>query len=303
MNEDRPSSAPGDGRQRNLLERITQFFQSEPESKEELIEVLRGAHERDLVDADVQSMMEGVMSVSDQQVRDIMIPRSQMVVVEREDSLEEFLPIIIESAHSRFPVIGENRDEVIGILLAKDLLPFVAKGGESFNIREILRPAVFIPESKRLNVLLREFRSSHNHMAIVVDEYGGVAGLVTIEDVLEQIVGEIEDEHDYEDDEHNILATGDDVYRVRGLTPIENFNAQFDTQFSDDEFDTIAGLVMNEFGHMPKRGETLSMAGYEFKVMRADNRRLYLLEVSPAQDDEDETAEEDAAAAGIEQAK
>lgn len=281
------------GQNRTWLERIGQVFQGEPKDRDELVEVLRDSHGRGLLDADALAMIEGVLDVSELQARDVMIPRSQMVVVERGASLEEFLPTIIESAHSRFPVIGENRDEVMGILLAKDLLPFVADGGEGFNIREVLRPAFVIPESKRLNVLLKEFQASRNHMAIVVDEYGGVAGLVTIEDVLEQIVGEIEDEHDVDSDENNILPAGGASFSVRALTPIEDFNEHFGTDFSDEEFDTIAGLVMNAFGHMPKRGEQIEFADYRFTVQRADNRRIYLLEVAPAPRDDNDSSDEE----------
>jgi magnesium and cobalt transporter len=280
MNEDRPSE---EGRPRSWLERIGQILQSEPKDKEDLRQFLLDAQERTLLDHDAVTMIEGVMDVSEMQARDIMIPRSQMEVIERDARLADFLPVIIDSAHSRFPVIGENRDEVVGIILAKDLLPFVAQSeGSEFNIREILRPAMIIPESKRLNVLLREFQTSRNHMAIVVDEYGGVAGLVTIEDVLEQIVGEIEDEHDVDDEENYILPAGAGRFSVRALTPIDDFNAHFGTAFSDEEFDTIAGLVLNAFGRMPKRGEQIDFSGLRFTVQRADNRRIYLLEVGPA---------------------
>lgn len=283
MNDDRPSSttAAQEGRHKSWLERLGQVLQGEPRDRDELLETLQEAHQRNLLDADALSMIRGVLEVSELQVRDVMLPRSQMVVVQRDASLQEFLPVIIESAHSRFPVIGENRDEVVGILLAKDLLPFVAQGGESFNIRDILRPALIVPESKRLNVLLREFRSGRNHMAIVVDEYGGVSGLVTIEDVIEQIVGEIEDEHDFDDEENNILPLGERRWSVRALTSIEDFNDHFATAFSDEEFDTIGGLVLSAFGRMPKRQESTEMGGLRFRVVRADNRRIYLLEVSP----------------------
>ncbi len=284
MSEDRPSvTAPG-RQPRNWLERISQMLQIEPKDREELLELLRDARQRELLDADSLHMIEGVLEVSEMQVRDIMIPRSQMDVVERDASLSEILPLVIETAHSRFPVIGETRDEVIGILLAKDLLPFAAKGdGAGFNIREVLRPPFFIPESKRLNVLLKEFRSSRNHMAVVVDEYGGVAGLVTIEDVIEQIVGEIEDEHDIEVEESYILPVGDGRFTVRGLTPIEDFNEHFACNISDEDFDTVAGLVMNGLGHMPKRGESLDFDGFHFTVLRCDNRRIYLLDVKPTE--------------------
>jgi len=290
MNEDRPSGAAQEGRPRNWLERLGQILQSEPKDKEDLLNLLNDAQQRALLDRDAVTMIEGVMEVSEMQVRDIMIPRAQMEVIERDAGLVDFLPVIVESAHSRFPVIGENRDEVVGIVLAKDLLPYVA-GSTSveFNIRDVLRPAMIVPESKRLNVLLREFQTSHNHMAIVVDEYGGVAGLVTIEDVLEQIVGEIEDEHDVDDGENAILPAGEGRYSVRGLTPIEDFNEHFGTDFSDEEFDTVAGLVMGAFGHMPKRGEQIELSGYRFTVQRADIRRIYLLEVGPVPASEEPT--------------
>jgi magnesium and cobalt transporter len=281
MKEDRPTGAAEERPHRSWLERLGQVLQAEPKDREQLIEILRDAQERDVIEADALAMIEGVLSVGEMQVRDVMVPRSQMVVVEREEHLREFLPRIIESAHSRYPVIGESRDEVIGILLAKDLLPFVAQGTDAkFDIREVLRPAFFIPESKRLNVLLREFRQSRNHMAVVVDEYGGVAGLLTIEDVIEQIVGEIEDEHDIDEDEHDIVRLAANQFTVRALTPIEDFNEELGTTFSDDEFDTIGGLVMSAFGHLPKRDEVTVIDGYRFKVLRADNRRVHLLHVS-----------------------
>ncbi len=287
MNEDRPSGAAPDGRPRNWLERLGQLLQSEPKDKEDLLNLLNDAQQRALLDRDAMTMIEGVMEVSEMQVRDIMVPRAQMEVIEREATLAEFLPVIVESAHSRFPVIGENRDEVVGIILAKDLLPYVAGSTTSeFNIREVLRPAMIVPESKRLNVLLREFQTTRNHMAIVVDEYGGVAGLVTIEDVLEQIVGEIEDEHDVDDEDTFIQPAGKGRFSVRGLTLIEDFNEYFRSNFSDEEFDTVAGMVMGAFGHMPKRGERIELGGYRFTVLRADNRRLYLLEVMPLSHEE-----------------
>ncbi len=286
MSEDRPSSAADERPQKSWLERIGQVLTGEPKDRDDLLEILHDAKQRDLLDNDAYEMMDGVLSVSEMQARDIMIPRSHMVVVERDAALEAFLPIIIESAHSRFPVIGENKDEVLGILLAKDLLRHVGQAEGSFNIRELLRPALIIPESKRLDMLLKEFRSSRNHMAVVVDEYGGVAGLVTIEDVLEQIVGEIEDEHDVEDDENDILEAGPGLYTVRALTAIEDFNGYFSVDLSDDEFDTIGGVVTSGFGHLPKRGEEIDMYGFHFKVVRADNRRLHLLEVSRSEADE-----------------
>ena len=251
-----------------------------PRDRAELVEMLRAAARGGMLDADALSMIHGVLRVSDLQVRDIMVPRSQMVVVERDVPPEEFLPVIIESAHSRFPVIGESRDEVIGILLAKDLLTYFSAGRNvAFQVRDVLRPAVFIPESKRLNVLLKEFRASRNHMAIVVDEYGGVSGLVTIEDVLEQIVGEIEDEHDVEE-ENYIVKHSDISYTVKAIAPIEEFNKQFGTDFSDEEFDTIGGLVVHDFGRLPKRGEGMELGLLRIRVLRADNRRLHLLRVT-----------------------
>jgi magnesium and cobalt transporter len=271
-------SSNGSG-QRSWLERLGQALAGEPKDRQELIELLRDAQRRNLLDADALSMIESVLQVSELQVRDIMIPRAQMVVVNRDDTPADILAIIVESGHSRFPVIGENRDEVVGILLAKDLLRYRLDGGQRFDIRDVLRPAVFIPESKRLNVLLNEFRASRNHMAIVVDEYGGVAGMVTIEDVLEQIVGDIADEHDIEEGSF-IRRRSDTVYIIKALTPVEDFNAYFGTGFSDDEFDTIGGLVTHAFGRLPKRGETVTLSQLRFKVLRADSRRVQLLELS-----------------------
>jgi magnesium and cobalt transporter len=261
----------------------------EPQDREQLVELLRDAEQRNLLNPDALAMIEGVLQVSEMQVRDIMIPRSQMAIIEREAQLSELLPVVIEAGHSRYPVIGENKDEVIGMLLAKDLLSFTAGGeAERFNLRDILRPAVFVPESKRLDVLLKEFRSSRNHMAIVVDEYGGVAGLVTIEDVLEQIVGEIEDEYDF-DETAAILKLNDNEFTVKALTPIDEFNEYFGTDYSDEEFDTIGGVVMNSFGHVPKRNEIVVLDELQFRVMRADKRRVHLLKVvrRPAATDSD----------------
>jgi magnesium and cobalt transporter len=224
------------------------------------------------------------MQVSDMQERDIMIPRAQMVVIKAESSLEEILPQIIRSAHSRYPVIGDNPDDVLGILLVKDLLPqILRKETDAFDIRDLLRPTVVVPESKRLNVLLREFRQNRNHMAIVIDEYGGVAGLVTIEDVLEEIVGEIEDETDVEEDQF-IRRIGDDEYFIKALTPIEDFNEYFETRFSDEEFDTIGGLVIHAFGHMPARNETTRVGNFEFKIINADQRKIHSLRMRPVDD-------------------
>ena len=259
------------------LERLSNFLLREPEDREQLIEMLHAAYENNLVDADALSMIEGVLQVSEMQVRDVMIPRSQMDVIDITDPPEKFIPFVIETAHSRFPVIEENKDDIIGILLAKDLLRYYA--GEDFEVRDMLRPAVFIPESKRLNVLLKEFRSNRNHIAIVVDEYGGVAGMVTIEDVLEQIVGEIEDEHDFDEETH-IKARGDGTYAVKAVTPIEDFNEFFETMMDEEEFDTIGGLVLKEFGHLPRRGETVEFGGLQFTIANADNRVIRLLQVT-----------------------
>jgi len=278
MNDE--STNPDKEQKRSWLERLGQALQGELKDRDQLIEVLQEAQKNTVIDYDALTMIEGVIGVAEMQVRDIMIPRSQMVVVERDADLKVILQTVVESAHSRFPAVGENRDEVIGILLAKDLLPYFLDGEDTrFNLRDILRPAVFIPESKRLNVLLKEFRASRNHIAIVVDEYGGVAGMVTIEDVLEQIVGEIEDEHDVEEDAY-IFEHRNEEYTVKAITPIEDFNEHFQANFSDEEFDTIGGLVMNGFGHMPKRGEKLDLGDFHFKVLRASNRQIYLLQVS-----------------------
>ncbi|MBS1200169.1 MAG: hypothetical protein H6R27_847 [Proteobacteria bacterium] len=252
----------------------------EPRDRAELAEELREAGRRGLIDADALAMIEGVLEVADLQVRDIMVPRSQMVVLNRDDPPEVLLPAIIEAGHSRFPVIGEDRDQVVGLLLAKDLLRYFAEGGRAeFDMREVLRPAVFVPESKRVNVLLKEFRVSRNHMAVVVDEYGGVSGLVTIEDVIEEIVGDIADEYDIEEDQ-TIRRDGERQYTVHALARIEDFNDYFGAQFSDQEFDTIGGLVMHQFGRLPKRGESVSIEGFDFKVLRADRRRIDLLRVT-----------------------
>lgn len=257
------------------LERLGSLLLREPEDREQLIELLHSAYERNLLDADALSMIEGVLQVSEAQVRDIMIPRSQMDLVDINDAPEKFIPFVVETAHSRFPVIDENRDDVIGILLAKDLLRYYA--GEELNVREMLRPAVFIPESKRLNVLLKEFRSNRNHIAIVVDEYGGVAGLVTIEDVLEQIVGEIEDEYDFDETEDNIIRDRSGRYRVKALTEVADFNEAMGTSFSDEDFDTVGGLVISKFGRLPTRGEVIIFDNLKFHVLRADSRRLHTL--------------------------
>ena len=265
-------------RQPTLLERLSAFLLREPEDREQLIELLRSAHDNNLLDADGLAMIEGVLQVSEMQARDIMVPRAQMDVIDVNEPPDRFIPLVIETAHSRFPVIDENRDDVIGILLAKDLLRYYA-GEEEFNVRDMLRPAVFIPESKPLNVLLKEFRKNRNHIAIVVDEYGGVAGLITIEYVLEQIVVDIEDEYDFDEAEDNIVQEKRGIYRVKALTEIADFNTAFGTAFDDDEFDTVGGLVLKRLGRVPKRGEQLAIDSLTFRVLRADSRRIYLLQV------------------------
>ena len=263
----------------SLFERFGAWLAREPEDREELVELLRTSYERNLLDADALAMIEGVLQVSEMQARDIMVPRAQMDVIDIRESPDQFIPMVMQTGHSRFPVFGENKDDVIGILLAKDLLRYYA-GEEEFNVREMLRPAVFIPGSKPLNVLLKEFRKNRNHMAIVVDEYGGVAGLITIEGVIEQIVGDIEDEYDFEDVEDNIVPDKGGQYRVKALTEIADFNAVFGTRYGEQEFDTIGGLVLSRLGRVPKRGEQISLDNLVFKVLRADSRRLHLLQVA-----------------------
>ena len=262
----------------SLLERISHWLMREPEDREQLIELLHGAYENNLIDADALAMIEGVLQVSEMRVGEIMIPRAQMEVVDINDAPEVFIPHAIETAHSRFPVIDRDRDDIIGILLAKDLLRHYAEADA--DIRGMLRPVVFIPESKRLNVLLKEFRSNRNHIAIVVDEYGGVAGLVTIEDVLEQIVGDIEDEYDFDETEDNIIRENEGVFRVKAATEIDDFNQVLGAHFSNEEFDTVGGLVVSRFGHLPKRGETVNFDGFNFSILRADSRRLHAVRVT-----------------------
>ena len=262
-----------------LIERLSHFLLRGPEDREQLFELLKSSYEKNLMDADSLSMIEGVLQVSEMQVRDIMIPRSQMDVIDISHPPEKFIPFVMETAHSRFPVIEDDKNDVIGILLAKDLLKYYA--GDDFEIRDMLRPAVFIPESKRLNVLLKEFRGSRNHIAIVVDEYGGVSGMVTIEDVLEQIVGEIEDEFDFDETEDNIIQDKNGHYRVKASTEIEDFNEYFNVSFSNEEFSTIGGLIIQAFGHLPKRDEKIIFQGFKITILRADSRKLYsvLLEI------------------------
>jgi len=265
-------------RKPSWLDRLGALIMREPEDREHLVELLRSAHSRNLLDGEALSMIEGALQVSEMKVREVMIPRAQMDVIDINETPDRFIPSVIGTGHSRFPVIDRDRDDVIGILLAKDLLRYYA-GEEEFNVRQMLRPAVFVPESKRLNVLLHEFRKNRNHMAIVVDEYGGVAGLVTIEDVLEQIVGEIEDEYDFDELEDNVLREKGGRWRVKAATEISDFNQVFGTAFSDEEYDTIGGHVIHRFGRLPKRGETIAIDGLKLTVLRADSRRLYMLQV------------------------
>ena len=278
MSEDRFNSESGD---RTWLEKVALLFSSEPRTQEDLEDVLMVATENEVIDEGARSIIEGAMQVSKMQTRDIMIPRSQMNVIKADQTLEEVLPQIISSAHSRYPVVGDNPDDILGILLAKDLLPQILNADRSsFAICSLLRPTVVVPESKRLNILLTEFREKRNHMAIVIDEYGGVAGLVTIEDVLEEIVGDIEDETDTEEDMY-IRKISEDDFFIKALTPIEDFNEHFNTDFSDEEFDTIGGLVIQAFGHMPSRNEVTTVNKFEFKVINADQRKIHSLRMRP----------------------
>jgi magnesium and cobalt transporter len=269
-----------DNDDRSWVEKLTHFLSGVPQSRSDLKGVLSLAAENEIIDEDARTIMEGALSVSDMQVRDIMIPRAQMVVIKADIDLQEALPQIVHAGHSRYPVIDDSLDNVVGILLAKDLLPLILSRDSDFDLRVLMRPTVVVPESKRLNVLLREFRQNRNHMAIVIDEYGGVAGLVTIEDVLEEIVGEIEDETDTAEG-RNIRKISDSDYFVQAQTPIDDFNDYFDVELSDEEFDTIGGLVVNAFGHVPARNDTTTFDGFEFRVVNADQRRLLSLRVTP----------------------
>lgn len=267
---------------RTWMERLATFLGREPNTREELMEVLRDAEDRDVLSNDMLGMIERILQVSEMQTREVMVPKAQMVVIPKNATYESILPIVIESGHSRFPVIDETGNEVLGILLAKDLLQFcLTHHNQSFDLSKVLRPAVFTPQSKKLDILLREFRINRNHIAVVLDEYSHVAGIVTIEDVLEQIVGEIEDEYDIDEEDSQIKKHSDLSYVVKANTVIEEFNDYFKSNFSDDEFDTIGGLVLQAFGHLPKRGENVKFGGFRFKVLNADNRRIYLLDVKP----------------------
>lgn len=271
---------PSSHQDKSWLEKLVNSFSSEPQSQEELLQVIREAAQKQLVDQEALNIIQGALEVSGLHAREIMIPRSQMVTVNIDETPEALLPKVIESGHSRFPVIGENGDDIKGILLAKDLLPLILKGHNDFTLESVIRPATIIPESKRLNILLREFRENRYHMALVIDEYGGISGLITIEDILEEIVGEISDETDDEQDDLFIRKVADDDFIVKALTPIEEFNDYFKAQFSDEEFDTIGGLVMQAFGHLPERNETTSLEQFEFRVLYSDNRQIHLLRLS-----------------------
>lgn len=289
MSDERPTSShPG---RKSWLERLSDAFTGEPKDRDDLLTILNSAQENDILDNEAFKIIEGALNVSDMHVRDIMIPRSQMVSLETNDSIQHWLSLIVESGHSRFPVLGEHSDEVVGVLLAKDLLGLGLQTRFDLNdmktrLKAIIRTVNFVPESKRLNVLLKDFRSNRNHMAVVVDEYGQTAGLVTIEDVLEEIVGEIEDEHDDTVDA-NIRPNGNGGYLVQALTPIEDFNEHFETGFSDEEFDTIGGIVMHQFGKVPQRDESITLGELLIRVVNADNRRVRAFEVNRLQPEPD----------------
>lgn len=287
MSDDHPSSTTTekherpDKHERSWLDKLLHAFSAEPKSRDELLEIIKDAADNQLLDQEALSIIEGALDVSSLQAREIMVPRSHIVAIRLEDSPQEYLPQLIESGHSRFPVIGENIDDIKGILLAKDLLPLALKGTENFNLETILRPATIIPESKRVNVLLREFRENRYHMALVMDEYGGITGLLTIEDILEEIVGEIEDETDaLEEATDFIKRVSENDYIIKALTPIEDFNEFFNKEFSDEDFDTIGGILMQEFGHLPKRNEVVQMDNMQFRVLYADNRQIHLLRLT-----------------------
>ncbi|OOE54943.1 CNNM family magnesium/cobalt transport protein CorC [Salinivibrio kushneri] len=278
MNDDNSQNSDGPSR-KTFFERLGQFFQADPKDRQELVDVFRDSEQNALIDHDTRDMLEGVMQISDMRVRDIMIPRSQMVIVERSQSLEAIINIIIDAQHSRYPVISDDKDHVEGILLAKDLLRYLRPDAEDFDIEKVLRPVVVVPESKRVDRLLKEFQEERYHMAIVIDEFGGVSGVVTIEDILEEIVGEIEDEYD-DEDEQEIRQLSRHTFSVKALTTLEDFNEHFGAQFQDDVVDTIGGLVMTSFGHLPDRGEEVDIGDYHFKVTAADSRRIIQLQVT-----------------------
>lgn len=280
MNDDKPHPSSGSPK-RTWAQKLLQAFNGEPSTREELVDLIQDAEHRDLIDIDTKEMIEGVLDVAELKVRDIMIPRSQMVTIDKNQSVEEFLPIVIQTQHSRYPVVSENKDHIEGILLAKDLLAYgFHLVDEPFSLEQVMRPAVIVPESKRVDALLKEFRSKRYHMAIVVDEYGGVSGLVTIEDILEEIVGDIEDETDEDESRGDIRRISAHRFNVKALTAIEDFNDYFRTDFADDEYDTIGGLVAHNFGHLPEVGESLFIGDLNFKVTAADRRRIQQLQVT-----------------------
>lgn len=280
MSDEKSHSSNGSST-KSWFSKIMQLFGGEPKNRDELVEVIQDAEERDLIDPQTKEMIEGVLEVSEMRVRDIMIPRSQMVTVDLNQSVEEFMPILVESAHSRFPVVNDDKDHVEGVLLAKDLLPFMFdQTDEEFSLKDIMRKAFIVPEGKRVDKLLKEFREERYHMAIVVDEYGGVSGLVTIEDILELIVGEIEDETDEEDEVVDIRKVGKRLYTLQALTPVEDFNEFFEAAFNEDEADTMGGVIQHAFGHIPTRGETIELQGFTFKILNADNRRIQQIQLT-----------------------
>jgi magnesium and cobalt transporter len=281
MSDEHPSSTTAEKHERSWLDKLLHAFSAEPKSRDELLEIIKDAADNKLLDQEALSIIEGALDVSSLQAREIMVPRSHIVAVRIDDSLEEYLPQIIESGHSRFPVIGESMDDVKGILLAKDLLPLALRGTDNFNIESILRPANIIPESKRVNVLLKEFRENRYHMALVMDEYGDISGLLTIEDILEEIVGEIQDETDENEASSDFIKRINETdYIIKALTPIEDFNEYFSTTFTDEDFDTIGGILMQEFGHLPRRNEVVQVDNMQFRVLYADNRQIHLVRLT-----------------------
>ena len=293
MSEDPSSSNTSERQQeKSWLDKLVSAFSTEPKSRDELLNIIKDAAANKVLDQEAYSIIEGALEVADQQVREIMIPRSHMVVVKVDESPEQFLTKIITSGHSRFPVIDDSIDDVKGILLAKDLLPLILGGKDEFKLEDIIRPATIIPESKRLNILLREFRENRYHMALVIDEYGGISGLVTIEDILEEIVGEIEDETDAEEDDGNIRPFSDNGFLVKALTSIEDFNEHFGTYYDEAEFDTIGGIITQQFGHLPAKDESVKVGELNFTILAADNRRIRLMQVTPISDEANETAPE-----------
>jgi magnesium and cobalt transporter len=283
MNEEPPSSA----QEKSWLNKLISAFSGEPQSQEELLDIIKDAAANKLLDKEALDIIQGALEVSGQQVREIMIPRTQMVTVDIDLPTEDLLSKVIDSGHSRFPVVGDNLDDIRGILLAKDLLPLILKGHEGFQLDSIIRHATIIPESKRLNILLREFRENRYHMALVIDEYGGISGLITIEDILEEIVGDISDETDDENNDAFIRKVADNDYIIKALTPIEEFNEHFSAALSDEEFDTIGGLLMKSFGHLPQRNEITTIDGFEFRVLYSDSRQVHLLRLSVINTEED----------------